>query len=151
MRRAMFDKFGRVSPNVKPAVLRFFYRDLTGDSPSAHDTPESVIDERVREIISMEPEDPNTVVDLREVRSDVNGFLYTATTQARCYAPWYKSVIQLGFGLYGIHNLVPVALGRVYPVETSTSLYNLYLHHFLSRLETAPSVLRASEASEVFT
>ena len=40
---------------------------------------------------------------------------------------WYKSVIQLGFGLYGIHNLVPAALGRVYPVETSTSLYNLYL------------------------
>ena len=38
-----------------------------------------------------------------------------------------KSVIQLGFGFYGIHNLVPAALGRVYPVETSTSLYNLYL------------------------
>ena len=50
-------------------MLRFFYRDLTGDSSSAHDTPESVIDERVREIISMEPEDPSTVVDLREVRS----------------------------------------------------------------------------------
>ena len=64
MHRAMFHKFGRVSPNVKPAVLRFFYRDLTGDSSSAHDTPESVIDERVREIISMEPEDPSTVVDL---------------------------------------------------------------------------------------
>ena len=69
MRCAMFHKFGRVSPNVKPAVLHFFYRDLTGDSSSAHDTPESVIDERVREIISMEPEDPSTVVDLREVRS----------------------------------------------------------------------------------
>ena len=69
MHRAMFHKFGRVSPNVKPAVLRFFYRDLIGDSSSAHDTPESVIDESVREIISMEPEDPGTVVDLREVRS----------------------------------------------------------------------------------
>ena len=47
----------------------------------------------------------------------------------RCYAPWYKSVIQLSFGLYTIHNLgVPAALGCVYPVETSTSLYNLYLY-----------------------
>ena len=41
--------------------------------------------------------------------------------------PWYKSVIQLGVGLYGIHNLGPTALGSVYPVQTSTSLYNLYL------------------------
>ena len=52
---------------------------------------------------------------------------YTVTTYVRCYAPWYKSVIQLGVGLYGIHNLGPAALGSVYPVETSTSLYNLYL------------------------
>ena len=50
-------------------MLRFFYRDLTGDSFLAHDTPESVIDERIRETISMEPEDPNTAVDLREVKS----------------------------------------------------------------------------------
>ena len=51
---------------------------------------------------------------------------YTVTTYMRCYAPWYKSVIQLGVGFYGIHNL-PAALGCVYPrVETSTSLYNLY-------------------------
>ena len=26
-----------------------------------------------------------------------------------------------------LHNLVPAALGCVYPVETSTSLYNLYI------------------------
>lgn len=56
MRRTMFEKFGRVSPNINPAVLRFFYRDLTGDRSASHDTPETVIDERVREIISMEPE-----------------------------------------------------------------------------------------------
>ena len=42
-----------------------FYRDLTGDSSSSRSTPEAVIDERVREIINMEPEDPNTVIDLR--------------------------------------------------------------------------------------
>ena len=52
---------------------------------------------------------------------------YSVTTCARCYAPWYKSVIQLGVGLYGIHNLGPTALSSVYPVETSTSLYNLYV------------------------
>ena len=53
---------------------------------------------------------------------------YTVTTYVRCYAPWYKSVIQLGVGLYGIHYLGPAALGSVYPVETSTSLYNLYIY-----------------------
>ena len=53
-------------------------------------------------------------------------FLYPATTCTRCYAPWYKSVIQLGVGPYGIHNLGPAALSCVYPIETSTSLYNLY-------------------------
>ena len=53
--------------------------------------------------------------------------LHSVTTCARCYAPWYKLVIQLGVGLYGIHNLGPMALGSVYPVETSTLLYNLYI------------------------
>ena len=53
---------------------------------------------------------------------------YTVTTCARCYAPRYKSVIQLDVGLFGIHNLGPAALGSVYPVETSTSLYNLYVY-----------------------
>ena len=69
MCRAMFDKFSRVSPSVKPAVLHFFYRDLTGDASSSRTLPESIIDDRVREIINMEPEDPNTVIDLREVKS----------------------------------------------------------------------------------
>ncbi len=30
MRSAMYKKFGRISSTVKPAVLRFFYKDLTG-------------------------------------------------------------------------------------------------------------------------
>ncbi len=30
MRSAMYQKFGRISAKVKPAVLRYFYRDLTG-------------------------------------------------------------------------------------------------------------------------
>ena len=69
MREAMFEKFGRVSPGVKPAILRLFYRDLTGDCSASHDLPKSVIDERVHEMLNMEPEDPNTVVNLREVKN----------------------------------------------------------------------------------
>ena len=67
--QAIFEKFSRVSPGVKPAVLRLFYKDLTGDCYASHDLPESVVDERVREILTMESEDPNTVVDLQEVKN----------------------------------------------------------------------------------
>ena len=67
MRRELFTKFGRISPKVKPAALRFLYRELTADCSASHDTPEAVIG--VRSIILMEPEDPHTVVDLREVKS----------------------------------------------------------------------------------
>jgi len=48
--------------------LRYFYRDLTEDSSASHDSQEVEIDECVHEIISMEPEDPNTVIDLHEVK-----------------------------------------------------------------------------------
>ncbi len=68
MRRAMFEKFGRVAPTVKSAVLQYFYRDLTGDSSASHDLDEAEIDKRVQEIIEMEPEDPTTIIDLREVK-----------------------------------------------------------------------------------
>ena len=73
MRQAMFEKFGRVSPSVKPAVLQFFYRELTGDCSASHDAQEAVIDERVREIISMEPENPNTLIDLPGLNSKCFG------------------------------------------------------------------------------
>ena len=69
MQQAMFEKFGWVSPNVKPAVLCLFYKDLTGDCSASHDLPQSEVDNRVREMLSMEIEDPNTVVDLREVKN----------------------------------------------------------------------------------
>ena len=72
MRTEMFTKFGLVSPNVKPAVLRHFYRSLTGDMSSANDSSEAEIDERVLEVLSMEPEDSQTVFDLREVRTSHN-------------------------------------------------------------------------------
>lgn len=31
MRTSMFQKFGRISPNIKPSVLRYFYKELTGE------------------------------------------------------------------------------------------------------------------------
>ena len=43
MRKMMFETFGRISPSVKPAVLRYFYRDLTGDCSASHDLQESII------------------------------------------------------------------------------------------------------------
>ena len=68
MRQAMAEKFGRISPGVKPAVLRYFYKELTGDCSASNTTQESQVDERVRQLIDMEPEDPNTIVDLREAK-----------------------------------------------------------------------------------
>ena len=60
----------RVSPGVKPAILRLFYKDPTGDCSASHDLPESVGDEHVPKILTIEPaEDPNTVVDLQEVKN----------------------------------------------------------------------------------
>ena len=51
---------------------------------------------------------------------------------------------QLGVSPYSIHNLGPVALGGVYPIETSTSLYNLYVSQATTGMyvqQTAPLVL----------
>ena len=69
MRTEMFTKFGRVSPGTKPAVLRYFYRSLTGDASAPNDAKEAEIDARVQEVVSMEPEDPQTIIDLREART----------------------------------------------------------------------------------
>lgn len=45
-----------------------FIEDPTGDGFLSRTTPESIFDEHGREIINMEPEDRNTLVDLREVK-----------------------------------------------------------------------------------
>ena len=68
MREAMFSKFGRIASSVKPAVLRHFYRDLTGDSTAANVMVEEEVDTRVKQFLEMEPDDPQTIFDLREVR-----------------------------------------------------------------------------------
>lgn len=67
MRTEMFTKFGCVSPVTKPAVLRYFYQSLAGDTSAPNDAKEAEIDARVQEVVSMmEPEDPQTIIDLRE-------------------------------------------------------------------------------------
>ena len=69
MRKEMFSKFVLVAPGVKPAVLRHFYRSLTGDVSLPNDSNEAEIDSRILEVLNMEPEDLQTVFDLREARS----------------------------------------------------------------------------------
>uniref|UniRef100_A0A1X7TME8 Uncharacterized protein n=1 Tax=Amphimedon queenslandica TaxID=400682 RepID=A0A1X7TME8_AMPQE len=64
MKRAMFDKFGRISKNVKPFQLRYFYKELTGDSSASSTTDEDVIDKRIKEIVEME--DYDIIDDLRK-------------------------------------------------------------------------------------
>ena len=68
MRLAMAEKFGRISPGIKSAVLCYFYKELSGDNSASNTSQESEIDEPVRQLIDMEPEDPNTIVDLQEVK-----------------------------------------------------------------------------------
>ena len=44
MRNATFDKLGLVTGGVKKAVLRYFYRDLTGDQASSPSLSEHEVD-----------------------------------------------------------------------------------------------------------
>ena len=67
MRKALFEKFGHIAPTIKPAALRYFYRDLTGDHSASSNLTESEIDEQVRSVIKME--DPDVVIDLRQLNS----------------------------------------------------------------------------------
>ncbi|CAB3995273.1 Hypothetical predicted protein [Paramuricea clavata] len=67
MRQSLMQKYGRVAPNIKPAVLRSLYRDLTDDSSAATNEHMAEIDERVRLILDME--DPNVVLDLRTLNT----------------------------------------------------------------------------------
>ena len=69
MRRAIFTKFGRIAPSIKPSVLRYFYCDLTGDASAANTAEEAELDLRVKQFIEMEPEEPGTIFDLRELKN----------------------------------------------------------------------------------
>ena len=69
MRQALFSKYGRVSSGVKTAILHPFCKDLTRDCSPSHDTHEAEVDARVQEVLSMEPENSYTLIDLQEVKS----------------------------------------------------------------------------------
>ncbi len=61
IRSRFMQVFGLVT-SVKPAILREMYRQLAGDSSSAHDKQEAGIDERVQSAIDME--DPDVIIAL---------------------------------------------------------------------------------------
>ena len=67
MKKAFISKFGRVSSAVKPAVLRYFYHDLTGDCSASETLSQEELYLRVKQAIEME--DPEIVTDLRHLNS----------------------------------------------------------------------------------
>ena len=69
MRKALLPKYGCITSKVHPALLRQFYKDLTGDCSSALNLSKKEIDLHVAHIIDMEPSDLNTVFDLCSLNS----------------------------------------------------------------------------------
>ena len=76
MRQSPFSKYGRVAPTMKRAVMRSFYRELTGDQSASANEHEGEIDRQVDQILDME--DPDIIIDLRELncgrKSQYNAF-----------------------------------------------------------------------------
>ncbi len=64
MRKKFINTCSLICSNVKPAVLRYIYRTLTGDSSSADSARQQVVDSRVEQAFEME--DPDIILDLRE-------------------------------------------------------------------------------------
>ena len=65
LRNKLIHSFESISPKTNLATLREFYCAATGDQSASLTTNESEIDERLREALEME--DPDIIVDLREV------------------------------------------------------------------------------------
>ena len=65
LRNKLIHCFGSISPKTNLATLCEFHRAATGDQSASLTTNESEIDERLREALEME--DPDIVIDLREV------------------------------------------------------------------------------------
>ena len=63
MRKAMYSKYGRICPTIKPATLRYLYHDLTGDNSMSENLHEAEIDKRMHQLVDME--DSEIIVDLR--------------------------------------------------------------------------------------
>ena len=69
MRKSFISWFGRVSSKVQPAVLRHFYRELTGDCRAGSNLTETEIDKRVSVVIDMKPDEPSTVFYIYSLNS----------------------------------------------------------------------------------
>lgn len=70
MRKAVFNKFGRIAPNVKPAHLRYFtlfYSKLTGDASASGNFMQADVDSQIKLFIDLE--DPTIITDLRTLNS----------------------------------------------------------------------------------
>ena len=63
MKKAIQEKFGRLSPKVKPMEFRFIFKELTGDCSASTNLSESEVDQRVKEFVDME--DLEIIPDLR--------------------------------------------------------------------------------------
>lgn len=70
MKKALFAKFGHVTKGIKPAILRAFYREISGDCSASSNAVEAEL------VLEMEPEDPNTVIDLRSLNSSMERAKY---------------------------------------------------------------------------
>ena len=62
----MLPKLGRISSTIKPSVLRCYHRELTSDSTAASNATEEEVDKRVKQMLEMEPDDPQTLTNLAE-------------------------------------------------------------------------------------
>ena len=65
LRNNLIHSFGSISPKTNLATLREFYRAATGDQSASLTLNESEIDKRLRKALEME--DPDIIVDLREL------------------------------------------------------------------------------------
>ena len=74
MKRTLFEKFGRVTKAIKPAILRAFYREVSGDCSASSNAVEAEIDKRVQLVLEMEPENPNTIVVEAAILAQVKAF-----------------------------------------------------------------------------
>ena len=69
MKAALCSKFGRVAPNIKPAILNALYWELTNDASAPKNLHEAEIDKRMRMILEME--DADNVLDLRHLNTGI--------------------------------------------------------------------------------
>ena len=69
MQKSLISRFGQVSSKVQPAVLRHFYRELSGDCTAGSNLTETEIHKRVSLVIDIEPEEPSDLCSLKSSTS----------------------------------------------------------------------------------